>query len=96
MGMDLATMAKTHLYPVVVRTEVDYRTPAKLGDWLSIEGRPEEIQGARFWCAFVMIRESDGQIIVTARQSLALVQMPEGKPKRLPREWTTRWSGVVS
>jgi YbgC/YbaW family acyl-CoA thioester hydrolase len=96
MGMDLATMAKTHLYPVVVRTEVDYRTPAKLGDWLSIEGRLEEIQGARFWCAFVMKRESDEQIIVTARQSLALVQMPEGKPKRLPREWVTRWSGVVS
>jgi YbgC/YbaW family acyl-CoA thioester hydrolase len=95
MGMDLTTMAQTHLYPVVVRTEADYRAPAKLGDWLSIAGTLEEIQGARFWCAFVMTRESDGQIIVTARQALALVQMPEGKPKRLPREWATRWSGVV-
>ena len=96
MGMDLVTMAATQLYPVVVRTEANYRTPAKLGDWLQIEGSLEEIQGARFWCAFVMKREADGQIIVTARQSLALVQMPEGKPKRLPREWTMRWGNAIS
>ena len=27
-----------------------------------------------------MIRESDGALLVTARQALALVPMPEGKP----------------
>ena len=84
LGLDLPTMSETRLYPVVVRTEVDYRAPAKLGDWLRIEGRLAEIEGAKFWCSFVMIRESDGQVLVRARQALALVQMPEGKPIRLP------------
>ena len=51
---------------------------------MRIEGRLAEIEGAKFWCSFVMIRESDGQVLVRARQALALVQMPEGKPKRLP------------
>jgi YbgC/YbaW family acyl-CoA thioester hydrolase len=91
MGMDLRSMSETHLFPVVTRTEVDYKRPAKLGDWLLIRGRLDEISRARFWCAFEMIRESDGALLVTARQSLALVQMPEGKPHRLPPDWAARW-----
>jgi acyl-CoA thioesterase FadM len=38
-----------------------------------------------------MIRESDGATLVTARQALALVSMPAGKPLRLPADWATRW-----
>ncbi|MEN9991698.1 MAG: hypothetical protein RLZZ224_1400 [Verrucomicrobiota bacterium] len=91
MGMDLPTMAQTQLFPVVVRTEVDYRTPAKLGDWLQIDGALAEIEGARFWCEFVMKRESDGAVLIKARQALALVQMPEGRPRRLPAEWRQQW-----
>ena len=94
MGMDLHTMSQTHVFPVVTRTEVDYKRPAKLGDWLTIRGHLAEISRARFWCAFEMIRESDGALLVTARQSLALVQMPEGKPMRLPKDWAERWGTV--
>jgi acyl-CoA thioesterase FadM len=38
-----------------------------------------------------MVRESDGTILVTARQALALVAMPAGKPLRLPAEWAEAW-----
>jgi hypothetical protein len=31
--------------------------------------------------------------LITARQALALVQMPEGRPVRLPTEWSTKWGG---
>lgn len=92
LGMDLPTMAQTKLFPVVVRTEADYRFPAKLGDWLRIDGVLAEVEGARFWCEFVIRRESDNQSLVTARQALAMVQMPEGKPRRLPAEWRKQWS----
>ena len=91
MGMDLRTMSESRVFAVVTRTEVDYKRPAKLGDWLVIRGRLDEIARARFWCAFEMIRESDGALLVTARQALALVQMPEGKPLRLPKDWAERW-----
>ena len=73
MGMDLRTMSDTQVFPVVVRTEIDYQRPAKLGDWITIRGRLDEISRARFWCAFEMIRESDGATLVTARQALALI-----------------------
>ena len=91
MGMDLRTMSDTCVFPVVTRTEVDYKRPAKLGDWLVIRGRLDELSRARFWCAFEMVRESDGATLVTARQSLALVTMPEGKPLRLPADWAGKW-----
>lgn len=92
MGMDLRTMADSQLFPVVVRTEVDYRLPARLGDWLVIEGHLAEIDGARFWCHFTMKREIDGATLVSARQALALVQMPAGKPRRLPADWKEKWT----
>ena len=95
MGMDLKSMSESQIFPVVTRTEVDYRKPAKLGDWITICGRLDEISRARFWCAFEMIREADGALLVTARQALALVAMPEGKPLRLPADWTTRWNLVA-
>jgi YbgC/YbaW family acyl-CoA thioester hydrolase len=87
MGMDLGSMAQTRLFPVVVRTEIDYRAPAKLGDHLEIKGWVSEMERARFWCDFVMTRKSSRDLLVTCRQALALVQMPEGKPQRLPKEW---------
>lgn len=87
MGMDLVTMSETKLFPVVTRTEIDYRLPAKLGDWLAIHGKLGEMRAARFWCEFEMRRESDDALLIIARQALALVQMPEGRPVRLPKGW---------
>ena len=91
MGMDLTTMTETRIYPVVASTEIEYRRPAKFGDWITIKGTLGEIGTARFWCHFEMIRESDQTLLVTARQSLAMVLMPEGKPMRLPTEWAEKW-----
>src|SRR2546430_9600745 len=54
LGMNLRDMSRTHLYPVVVRTEIDYRKPAMLGDELAIHGKLESVERARFWCSFEM------------------------------------------
>ena len=79
--MDLRTMAETQLYPVVVRTEIDYKSPAKLGDLLEIRGRVSEVGKVKFWCDFEILRREE--VLIACRQALALVQMPEGKPRRL-------------
>lgn len=91
MGMNLQAMSETQVFPVVTRTEIDYKRPAKLGDWILIRGRLDEVARARFWCAFEMIRESDGAVLVSARQALALIAMPVGKPLRLPVAWIHQW-----
>ena len=88
MGMDLQRMAETQLFPVVFRTEIDYKHPAKLGDILKIHGHVSEIGKVRFWCNFTVVREGEVQPLITCRQGLAMVQMPQGRPKRLLLDWT--------
>lgn len=88
MGMDLARMAERKVFPVVTRTEIDYRRPAKLGDWLALSGRLGEVGKARFWCEFEMRREADGLLLVEAKQSLALVNVEDGRPLRIPTDWS--------
>lgn len=91
LGMGLAGMAASGVYPVVVRSEVDYRRPAALGDTLRVEGWLESFDRTCFWCGFEVRRERDDQLMVTARQMLAVVRMPEARPMRLPEDWATRW-----
>jgi len=80
------------LYPVLVRTEIDYRKPAKLGDELVIHGKLESIERARFWCSFEMRRKDEDALLITCKQALALVQMPQGKPMRLPADWKEKYA----
>jgi acyl-CoA thioester hydrolase len=87
LGLALAEMAETQRYPVVVRTEIDYRRGAKLGDRLVIEGWLAQVERVRFCCAFCITRPNDDGLIAECRQSLALIAMPEAKLLRLPESW---------
>jgi YbgC/YbaW family acyl-CoA thioester hydrolase len=87
LGLPLAQMAETQKYPVVVRTEIDYRRAAKLGEKLVVEGWLDRLERVRFWCAFQIVRPSDGAVIAECRQMLAIIQMPEAKLLRLPDDW---------
>jgi 4-hydroxybenzoyl-CoA thioesterase/acyl-CoA thioester hydrolase len=84
MGMSFEEIERTGIHPVVTRTEIDYKRPAKLGDLLVVQGRVAEWSGIRFWVEFEVVRPADNTQLVTCRQALALVQMPSGKPVRLP------------
>src|ERR1700731_4940943 len=85
LGLPLAEMAKTHRYPVVVRTEIDYRRAAKLGARLVIDGWLDQLQRARFCCAFQITRPADGTVIADCRQMMALIEMPAAKLLPFPR-----------
>ena len=87
LGIGLAQMADNQRYPVVVRTEIDYRRPARLGDRLIIDGRLDRVERVRFWCAFQITRADDQTVIADCRQMLALIEMPAGKLLRLPDHW---------
>ena len=83
LGLDFAQIAATGVHPVVIRTEADYRRPARLGEHLLVEGRLGELGRARFWVEFEVLRAQGREVLVTCRQALALVRMPEGKPLRI-------------
>jgi YbgC/YbaW family acyl-CoA thioester hydrolase len=95
MGLALREMSLTHLFPVVVRTEIDYKRPAVLGDVITISGKLIALAGPRFWVEFQITRSTDAALLITCKQALALVQMPAGKPQRLPPEWAVQWPTLV-
>jgi YbgC/YbaW family acyl-CoA thioester hydrolase len=90
LGMDLLSMTETGLFPVVIRTEIDYRLPARLGQEVTVTARLAAVDKVRATCDFLLtLAGSDGttKTVAEARQIVALVQMPEGRPKRIPSEW---------
>jgi YbgC/YbaW family acyl-CoA thioester hydrolase len=89
LGWPLHEMLNQGDCPVVVRTEIDYRRPARLWDALHVHGELSKVERSRFWCAFRITRPSDGALIVTCRQMLVVVQLPDLKVKRLPPHWQT-------
>ena len=89
LGLALVEMAQKQRYPVVVRTEINYRRPAKLGDRLVVEGWLDRAERARFWCGFHITRPEDNTLIADCRQMLALIELPTGKLLRVPEHWNT-------
>lgn len=87
LKIDYVEMAKQQQFMVVVRHEVDYLTPALLGDQITCSGRVEKVEKASMWFQFELSRPSDGKTLVRVRQRLALVSMPKGRPTRVPAEW---------
>ena len=91
LGMGLVGMAETGLYPVVMRTEIDYKRPAKLADRLVTEGRLDSVARLRFWMSFDVKRPSDDTLIAQCRQMLCVIKIPQGRPVALPSDWTIRF-----
>jgi YbgC/YbaW family acyl-CoA thioester hydrolase len=90
LGMGLAEMNETQLFPAIVRTEIDYRSPAKLGDAIIVTASLEKVEKVRATCSFLLETEREpGKtlLLVSAKQIIALVQMPSGRPRRMPAEW---------
>jgi acyl-CoA thioester hydrolase len=69
---------------VVRRIEIDFRSPARIDDILTVETRTERISGARIFMA-QQIRRGD-ELLIDARVEAAIIG-ETGRPKRFPKEW---------
>ncbi|MEO0453492.1 MAG: thioesterase family protein [Verrucomicrobiota bacterium] len=81
--------------PVVVRTEIDYLQPARLGDRLLIEAEITDLMKVRFNISFLMTRESDGVKLCRVKQVMATLDLQSGKPVRLRQDWREQWPEIV-
>ncbi len=97
LGWKLADMGgATGVFPVVVRTEIDYRRPARLGDALVVKAWLSGVERSRFQVSFTIRKEDLSTDMVTCKQTMAVVKMPEGKPVRLPEEWCERFAELAT
>lgn len=71
---------------VVKRMEIDFRSPAKIDDIITVHTRTEKLSGARIYMAQEILRGET--VLVTAKVEAALIN-GEGKPRRFPKEWAS-------
>ena len=74
---------------VVVRAELDCRSPARYGDVLTIETTLPDVTGATLTFAHVIREKQSGRIVVEGAARLAATDL-SGKVKRLAPDLVTR------
>jgi YbgC/YbaW family acyl-CoA thioester hydrolase len=88
LGWTLEDMGRTGLVPVVARTEIDYLRPAKLGDALAIDAELAGLEKVRMYMRFDIRSARDPQIFFArCTQTMVTVQLPGGRPQRVPEAW---------
>jgi len=73
---------------VVRRMEIDFRSPARMDDVLTIETRTAEISGARIVMAQRIRRGAD--LLIEAKVEAAIISS-SGRLRRFPKDWIGRF-----
>jgi acyl-CoA thioester hydrolase len=84
-GVNVSTLAGEGVKFVIIRTEIDYCSPAVLGDMLRITTKADNIGGASFWVNYLVEREKDNKLIVEGKTKVACIN-GEYKLIRIPKE----------
>ena len=88
LGWSLADMGSTGLVPVVARTEIDYLKPARLGDLLNVSAELIRMEKVRFFIRFEIASAAQPDLVfVRCIQTMVTVQLPGGRPQRVPQAW---------
>jgi len=74
---------------MVLRVEIDYRSPARYGDTILVETRVRDVTRATMIFEHVMRDKGTGRVFVECMAKMVIVD-PHGKPKRLPVEYAER------
>lgn len=77
---------------VVRRMEIDFRSPARMDDILTIDTRTDDISGARIFMGQQLKR--GGEVLVEAKVEAAIIG-ETGRPKRFPKEWVAAFMPKV-
>ena len=84
-GVDLASLVEKHGVLIMVhRIDVTYHLPARLNEVLSVSA--EVVKMGRASLVFRQLVERDGELLVEADVTLALVERRRMRPARMPRE----------
>lgn len=88
VGIDVAEYAKNGLIFPVVHLEIDYKSPARYGDEISVFTGPEKIGSASL--TFSQEIRKGETVILKASTVWACVKFPALKPTRIPEEMRSK------
>lgn len=97
LGWSLEEMHRTGLVPVVARTEIDYLKPARLGDRLIVSAELLRMEKIRFLIRFEIVSATQPELIfVRCVQTMVTVQLPGGRPQRVPAAWSEAYPHLIT
>ena len=97
LGWSLEEMNRTGLVAVVARTEIDYLKPARLGDKLLVSAELIRMEKVRFLIRFEIAPEAQpGLVFVRCIQTMVTVQLPGGRPQRVPSAWRDAYPQLIA
>jgi len=97
LGWTLEEMNRTGLVAVVARTEIDYLKPARLGDKLLVTAEPIRLEKIRSFMRFEIASADKPDIIfVRCVQTMVPVQLPGGRPQRVPQAWRDAYPQLIT
>jgi len=82
-GESLSDHMKKGIGFIVVRTEIDYKFPARYNDVIEVTTNVSEISKASFTMEYTVSKLEDGKLIASGLTKLACINK-EGKPTRIP------------
>jgi YbgC/YbaW family acyl-CoA thioester hydrolase len=97
LGWTLEEMNRTGLVAVVARTEIDYLKPARLGDKLIVSAELSRLEKVRMFMRFEIASASQPELIfVRCVQTMVTVQLPGGRPQRVPAAWREAYPQLIA
>jgi acyl-CoA thioester hydrolase len=97
LGWSLEQMGRTGLVPVVARTEIDYLKPARLGNHLIVSAELSTLEKVRFLISFTITSATQPDVtFVRCVQTMVTVQLPEGRPQRVPPAWREAYPQLIA
>jgi acyl-CoA thioester hydrolase len=97
LGWTLEEMNRTGLVPVVARTEIDYLRPARLGDSLNVMAELQRFEKVRMFMRFeISSAKQPDLIFIRCIQTMITVQLPSGRPQRVPKAWSEAYPQLQS
>lgn len=97
LGWTLEEMATTGLTPVVARTEIDYLKPIRLGNSLAITAELTRMEKVRFYIRFELAEATQpGLVFARCTQTMVTVQLPSGRPQRVPESWSQAYPHLIA
>jgi acyl-CoA thioester hydrolase len=88
-GFSVAQLAKEGTIFMVVRADLEYKSPARLGETLVIDTVLDEQGKASFLFSHVVKDKKSGRVVVEGSATL-IATTPEGKVKRIDPEFLKR------
>jgi len=96
VGAPYSELEKRGVDLVVVKVEARYRVAARYDDQVVVWTRLSEVGSRRCVFTYQVVREADGELLVTGSTEHVALSRASGRPTRIPEPFLSRYAGAAA